>query len=417
MSPIVFVKKFCVGLSCGTSFPLTIVILDYWLKECGVSNSVIGFFTFLHLPFTLKFIWAPLIDDTDIPYLSKLLGRTKSWVILSQMLLMIGVIGMAHADPGSSLDKLMFFVSMTSFADGCQNVALYPYQIDRISEKEFGYTASIVGFGYAWGSVLTKFTTLQVAHFYGWTVAYECAAGLIFICMVSILATPSPQTSCDAADDAGDAGMGRLKYSMRKFCDTKDGRYLLALLMLYKAADHMIHKMSRPFCLDIGFSKEEIATIAQLVGAASTVIGGFIGGLYVKKMKLKKSMMLLGVAHMLSLYSYVGLWIYGHNTHVLGIVACLEGVTGGATAAAFLAFLYTLCPGSSQYALLWALHEFAGLVLASVSGICVDFLGWLRYFILIPLVFTPSLLLLRALPEIDMEFRIRNGGPKQTKKN
>ncbi|MDR3151298.1 MAG: MFS transporter [Holosporaceae bacterium] len=408
MSPLIFFEKFCVGFSYGTPFPLTIVILDYWLKECGVSNSIIGFFTILHLPFTLKFIWAPLMENTDVPYLSKLLGRTKSWVILSQIVLIIGTIGMAHANPESSLGTLMFFASLVAFADGCQNIALYPYQIDEVSAEEFGYTAGIVSFGHRLGSIFTKFVTLQMAHFFGWTAAYECAAVLISICMLLILLTSPPVTRSAAMPSDSDYSIfPHLKQIILEFLRRKDGYYLLGILTLYKAADYLIQKMSRPFCLEIGFSKEEIAIIVQLVGAISMVIGGFIGGFYVKKVGLRKAMLYLGIAHMLSLYFYVGLYIYGHNTNVLRVVVCLEGVTEGATAAAFLAFLYTLCSGSSQYALLWALHEFVGLALASISGALVDAIGWLSYFLLIPFAFLPSMLLLCTSAGINFGYNAR----------
>jgi PAT family beta-lactamase induction signal transducer AmpG len=413
MSPLIFFKKFCVGFSYGTSFPLTIVILDYWLKECGVSNSVIGFFTILHLPFTLKFVVAPLIDNTDVPYLSKLLGHAKSWVILSQIVLIVGTIGMAHANPESSLSTLMLFASLVAFADGCQNVALYPYQINVVSADEFGYTAGVISFGHRFGSILTKFITLQAAHFFGWTVAYECAAVLIFVCILFILLTSSPEIRNTATSSSGYSVFPYLKQIILGFLRKKNGYCLLGVLTLYKAANYLIQKMSRPFCLEIGFSKEEIAIIVQLVGAISMIIGGFVGGFCVKKIGLRKAMLYLGIAHMLSLYSYVGLYIYGHNTNVLRAIVCLEGVTDGATAAVFLAFLYTLCTGSSQYALLWALHEFVGLALASISGALVDAVGWLYYFLLIPLAFLPNVLLLRPFAGSDFEYdgRRSNSAP------
>ncbi|MDR3179667.1 MAG: MFS transporter [Holosporaceae bacterium] len=394
-----FLKKFCVGCSYGTSFPLVVVILDYWLKDCGVSNSSIGFFTIFHLLFTLKFLWAHVIDNWDIPYLSRRLGRQKSWVIVSQGVLIGAVICMAHLDPQSQFGTLIFFASLISFADGCQNVALYPYQICAVANGDLGYVAGTISFGHRISSIFTKFVTLHMAHFFNWTVAYESAAFLILLCMIFILLTPEPQQQNNNAPGSQPTFLA-IKKIYDQLLARKNGIFILLILALYKIAGFMIQKMSRPFCLEMGFTKLEIANVVQFFGSLSLIIGGFIGGFFVKKIGTVKTMLYLGILHMLSLYLYLLIWFYGHDTNILCIVVFFESMAQGATAAAFLAFLYGLCSGSSQYALLWALHEFGCIVATSVSGLLVDGIGWLRYFLIIPMFFIPGLWILhRKFPQ------------------
>ncbi|GHU11799.1 MFS transporter [Alphaproteobacteria bacterium] len=398
MSLAFFSKKFCVGLSYGTSFPLTIVILDYWLKECEVSNSAIGLFTLLHLLFTLKFLWGPTIDNRDIPFLSKLLGRGKSWVIASQLTLIFGIVCMAHLDPGSNTVALMFFASLISFADGCQNVALYPYQISDVSPKDLGYVAGVIGFGHRIGGIFTKFVTLHMAHFFGWTIAYESAAFLIFLCMIFALLMPNPKPS--GSDDYKNLStFSTMKKIIKQIMERGDGPYVLFILIMYKAAPSMIQKMSRPFCLEMGFTKLEIANVVQLFGSISIIIGGFIGGFLINKIGTRKTMLYAGILRMLSSYLYILLWLYGPDTRVLGIVVFVEGIMEGVAAAAFLAFFYELCSGGSQYALLSAIRELGVLLFSSVSGLLVDGVGWLDYFIIVPILFLPSLWILHKGPK------------------
>ncbi|MDR2681661.1 MAG: MFS transporter [Holosporaceae bacterium] len=389
-----FAKKFGVGVSYGTSFPLVLVILDYWLKECGVSNSAIGFFTIFHLLFTLKFLWAPMIDTLDIPYLSQRLGRQKSWVLVSQGLLMCGVICMAHLDPQSDLGTLMFFASLIAFADGCQNVALYPYQICSVADSDLGYVAGVISFGHRIGSIFTKFVTLHMAYFFDWTVAYESAAFLIFLCMIFILLTPEPQVQpCNISRNLSTFRV--IKKISQQLLEKKNGISILLILIVYKMASFMIQKMSRPFCLEMGFTKLEIANVVQLFGSISLIIGGFIGGFFVKNIGPAKTMLYLGVLHMISLYLYLLIWLHGHDTDILCVVVFFESMAEGATAAAFLAFLYELCSGSSQYALFWAIHELGGIAATSVSGLLADTLGWFNYFLIVPIFFVPGLWILQ----------------------
>lgn len=416
MAPIDLLKKSVIGFTYGVSFPLTIVILDYWLKDCGISNTTIGFFSFFHLPFVLKLFFAPLIDNFEIPYFSKKLGRRRSWVVLSQAMLIFSVIGMANTDPKTNLMGVMIFASFVALFDGFQNIALYPYQISDVSKDNFGYVAGIISFGHRIGSILVKLVVLYLAHFFGWTIAYECATFLILLCMLFVLFVDEPKT-IDSSDivsirNYADVSHNKKEYSLYfnkmlsqvdALFNKKNGKYLFAILVLYKASDLMMQKMSRSFCLEIGFSKLEIANIVQFFGSISVIIGGITCGFFVKKYGILRAMRYLSIAHMLSLFSYLMLCACGNNSNILCGVIFFEGITGGAVSAVFLAFLYDLCKNGSQYALLWAIHETAGMFFRFISGFCVDISGWLLFFIAVPLASIPGIFILKKLHRIQLE--------------
>lgn len=395
-----FLKKCIIGFSYGVSFPLTIVLLDYWLKECGMSNTTIGLFSLFHLPFTLKLFFAPIIDECEIPYLSKLLGKQYSWVIVGQFLLIISILCMAQVDPKLNLGLFMFFASMVALADGIQNIALYPYQISDITQEQFGYTAGTISFGHRIGTIATKVFTLYCAHFFGWKTAYECSTLLIFFCMISIFFMKEPKI-IDTIHNIDKENLHKLSSPINKISEeikkifyTKNGFYTILILLLYRATDFTIQKMSRVFCLEIGFSKVDIANIVQFFGSAAVIVGGFLAGFIIKKYKTLKAMIILSIIHMIFLFSYLFLNYVGNNINVLCIVIFLEGISGGAVAAAFISFLYEECKNGSQYALLWAIHELGGICFRFYSGFLVDQLGWNLFFIITPLLSLPCIIIL-----------------------
>jgi PAT family beta-lactamase induction signal transducer AmpG len=399
-------QKCCVGFSYGLSFPLTLVILDYWLKDIGVSNSAIGLFTLLHWPFTLKFFWGVFIENYDIPGLSKKFGRNRSWLLVSYFFLIAGVIGMAYSCPESCLLPVIISASVVTISDGCKDVVIYPYQIGGASRKRLGYIAGSIGFGYRMGFIAVKVMTLHLAHLFSWRVAYLAAAFLIFLSLIPLFFLKEPSvaqkristeknTSGSVLASLGEAFSASLIVPLKIMLNRKDGLRTLAILMLYKGADFMMQKMSRPFCLEIGFSKLEIANIVQFFGSIAVIIGGFLGGYLIKRIGIRRAMIILGLAHGVSFFSYTLLTVYGHNTTALCYVILLEGITGGSVTAAFLAFIYSLCKIGSQYALLWAFHELGGMFFMSISGFVADSLGWVCYFSAVPFVFAPSLLLLK----------------------
>jgi PAT family beta-lactamase induction signal transducer AmpG len=393
-----YFPKCCVGFSYGLSFPLTLAVLDLWLKDSGISNAAIGMFSLFHWPFTLKFMWGILIENYDVVYFSKKIGRARSWIIVSHLILIAGVIGMANSNPSSDLQTLIFFAALTALGDGCKNVVLYPYQIDGINKNQFGYVAGIVGFGHKIGMITTKVLALYLANIFGWKVAYYAAAFSIFLLMIMILSIRPPEKRQKLKGISfGDSLKKSLIIPFKKIIEEKDGLYVVLVLSLYKSADFMMQKMSKLFLMEIGFSKIEIANVVQLFGSITAIVGGLIGGYIIKKIGIFKAMIYFGGSHAISFFPYLIFTKIGANSSCLSLIILSEAFTGGCVTSAFLAFLYAKCKTGSLYALLWAFHEISGIFFMGISGIIADEVGWRLYFTLVPLVYAIVLAILWAM--------------------
>ncbi|MDR1236272.1 MAG: MFS transporter, partial [Holosporaceae bacterium] len=382
---------------------------SFWLKDAGVSNSVIGAFSFFHWPFTFKFVWGVFIENYDIPYLSKKIGRNCSWVVAGYLILIAGVIGMSFSDPKSCLLQLMFFASLTALGDGCKGVALYPYQIDGITKDRSGYVAGAVGFGQKIGMILTRTGTLYLACFFGWKIAYLFAAAAIFLQMVAVLfLRVPPEHIVDNQSKSlkavfRDSVNKSLVVGFRNFLKNKTGIHFLSILLFYKSIDFMMQGMSRMFLTEIGFSKIEIAN-AQLLGAGVVIVGGLIGGYIIKKIGLTRAMFYFGVAHAISFFFYVILLHTGTVLPILDFVIACEAFSGGCATTAFIATFYSMCKTGSMYALFWAIHETGGVFFGGISGVISDCIGWSLYFSLIPLIYLSVILYLYRYKK-SIEFR------------
>jgi len=396
-----YLTKIFIGFSYGLSFPLTMIVLDYWLKDSGISNASIGLFSFLHLPFMLKFFWGMFIDNYDIPFLSTYLNRNKSWLIVSYLTMICGILIMII--PPQSHCIIFFGASLIALADGCRNVILYPYQIMNSPTKSFGFIASFVGLGHRLGSIFIKVTMLHIAHIYSWQLAYSFAIICLIVLMIFTLFIKDPANTTHNQLNSSFFENFYISFRdpLQKLIKTSHGSKILMVVCLYKIADFMIQKMSRPFCIEIGFSKYDIANTVQFYGSITVIIGSFIGAYLIKKFGLIRSMKNIAIIHASCFFMYLLLVFFGHSIKILTFIVTAEGFSGAMTAC-FLAFFYTISKNASMYAVLWAIHEFFGLLSMGISGIIVDYFGWSIFFTVVPLLIMPSLLVLREISEVNM---------------
>ncbi|MBO7642295.1 MAG: MFS transporter [Alphaproteobacteria bacterium] len=392
-----YLSKIFIGICYGISFPLTITILDYWLKDLGISNALIGLFSFIHWPFMLKFLWGPIIENFDIPLLSKKMSRYKSWMTCSYLVLILGIVIMANSNPTTNVFWLIFGASLVAIADGCKNIVLYPYQLIGKKEDSVGFIASCVNLGNRLGSIFIKVSTLYVAHFFDWRTAYLSAALMIFFVMIINFVIEEPHKNFENREDFSlkREYLKSFFAPIKQFLETQDSTKILAIVGLYKSADFMMQKMSRIFCIEVGFSKIEIANIIQFYGSITVIVGSFLGGYAIKKLGLIRSMRFILSLHAISFFTYLLLTEFGKENTLLTIIITFEALSGGAVTSCFIAFFYTIAADLTIYAVLWALYELSGLIFMSVSGIFANLLGWKLFFCFVPMLVIPNLILLR----------------------
>lgn len=399
------------GFSCGIPFLLRLTILDVWLKENNVSNTTIALLSLLQWPYMLKFLWAPFIEKIPFPFFSKIFGHNRGWALASHLLLFLGIIGMSLCDPQKHLIILMCVTSLVAFADGCQDVALYAYQIDRVKTESLGPVAGVFVFGYRVGMFFSKSIALYLAYYCGWNIAYLLMAFSVCICTFFVMCIDEPNPP---------AGVNRLQHKsmenilviikdtiseclynpFKKFIMQSGSEKTMAIIVLFMFGDRMLQKMSKLFYIDLGFSLLEIANVVQVFGTVSSIIGGLAGGYCVKILGVKRSMFYTGIIHAITCFLYIVLAHTGHNINVLYFVVFVENVTAGAMMTSFISFLYSLCRkqyASTQYALLWGFYEMGGAVSRTISGWLADTLGWVNFFIFVPIIFIPSLVILKNI--------------------
>ncbi|MBQ3564900.1 MAG: MFS transporter [Alphaproteobacteria bacterium] len=403
--------KFFLGFTCGIPFLLRLAVLDLWLKDFGLSNTAIGFITLIQCPYIFKFLWAPFTDRFDFPVLSRLLnGRKRGWAFASQLLLFAGILGMASSSPQDSLYRLLIFASIVAFADGIQDVSIFPSQWDNVSENMKGPTAGIFVFGYRLGLFFSKSLTLYLAHYLGWNYAYAVMAFSIFLCTFFILKMPEPPSQEeDFADEIKKPFSILIPSTISKclidpfkqFLKKDHWRELISLLLLYRLGDIMFQKMSKLFYVDIGFSILDIANVVQVFGSIASLPGGIIGGYIITRIGITRAMMWFTSIHACCCcVCYVALAQIGKSFPMLYLSVFMEHVTIGAVTTVFVAFMYSISGKrhtSTQYALLWAFNGISNILYRSISGGIADVLGWTNFFLLLPLLIIPSLVILQSL--------------------
>ncbi len=417
-----------IGLFCGLPFLLTTSILDIWLKEEGVSNTVIGLFALLHCPYTLKFLWGPLLEKIPIPYLSKKLGQHKSWAVLSQSCLIICLAGIAYYSP-NNLNHLMIFVFLCALANGCQDMTLYSFLLKNPKTEDLGLIATMMNFGFKIGMFISKSSVLYIAHYISWQAAYFTIAGSLLFGIIFVLLANEPEYEKSPDDKKIRRMTFFLKNIIKKhgviqqikivffeclicpaklFLRKKYWKLYILIIMLYKVGDIMIIKMAKIFYMEIGFSTLDIANAVQVFGTLSSFIGGIIGGLLIRSNNLKKCMLWAAIIHSLIGLSLILLTYTGKSYIALYSIVFAEVSTGGAMSSCFLAFIYSLCKTgsrSTQFAVLWAFHESFGILFRTFSGWYSDIVGWHVFFVTSSLLFIPGIIVVLFLlkSEVDNE--------------
>ena len=322
---------------------------------------------------------------------------------------------MATSSPSSSLFRLLFFTSLVAFADGCQDMSLFTFQLSKTDSKMYGPTAGVYVLGYRTGLLFSKSITLYLAHYFGWNAAYFVMAFSIFVCTFFILKIDEPRPNkmvynIDGKQTPLQIIASTMKQCLidpfRSFMKRADWKSLIAVVILYHAGDILAQKMARLFYMDLGFSILDIANVVQVFGSIATLLGGIIGGFFIKRLGIIKSMIRFGIIHAISCLCYVALAFAGKSLTMFYFSVFVENITSGAVATAFIAFLYSMSNknyAATQYALLWAFYDLGGTFYRTVSGIIADALGWTNFFLFIPLTFIPCLIILLSLRDYSGE--------------
>jgi PAT family beta-lactamase induction signal transducer AmpG len=412
LRPRVLIVMF-LGFSAGLPLALTGSTLQIWSAQSGVDLKTIGFFTLVGTPYTLKFLWAPIVDALDIPVLSRLLGRRRGWLVFSQLLLMGTIVFLAFCNPAVSPWYVAFGALLVATASATQDIVIDAFRVESLDTNEQAAGVASYVAAYRIGMLVSGAGVLYLVYGFNellgltieaaWKVSLLGMAILVLVGIATTIAATEPQQSARAdAAHAGENSMRRVaQAAYLAFADflTRDAAIVVLLfVVLYKFCDAFAGAMTAAFVIKIGFSVVDYANIVKGVGLAATLIGGFAGGALAARYSLVTCLWTGAIVQMLSNLAFTWLALVGANHWVLVVAIIIENFAGAIGTVIFVAYLSALCQSplhtATQYALLTALAAVGRIYLSAGAGIVAEATGWPMFFVLSTLVAVPSLLLL-----------------------
>ncbi|MEW6766407.1 MAG: MFS transporter [Pseudomonadota bacterium] len=407
------------GFSSGLPLALSGSTLQVWAAESGVNLKTIGLFAIIGTPYTLKFLWAPLVDALDVPLLSRWLGRRRGWLILSQLLLIVAIVLLSLCDPKSGPLLLIAAAILVATASATQDIVIDAFRVESLSESEQAAGMASYVAAYRVANLISTAGALYIVSGFesgagfargtSWMLGYLAMAALVVIGMIASIAATEPEASQLAkAEAARNPGLSRVmrvyetaRHAFSDFMTRDLAIVTLLFVILFKFTDALAGAMTAAFVIDIGFSRVEYATIIKGVGFAATILGGFAGGFVARAYPLVTSLWIGGILQALANFGFSWQATVGHDPLWLSFAITLENFTSAIGTVIYVAYLSALCKNplhtATQYALLTALSAFGRTYLSAMAGYIAEATGWVWFFAICAASAIPGLVLLAIL--------------------
>jgi PAT family beta-lactamase induction signal transducer AmpG len=401
---------FSLGFSAGLPLLLVLGTLSFWLREAGIDRTTIGYLSWVGLAYAFKWVWAPLVDRLPIPVLTRALGRRRSWLLLSQIAIMFGLIAMSFNDPQVALLPVVWGALAVAFGSATQDIALDAFRIESAEADRqaalaaayhTGYRLAMIwaGAGVLWVAARAEVPGATGYQHSAWHTAYLVMSVSMLPGVLTVLFSREPiNRPLTPAKNAIDWLRGALVEPFADFL----GRYgwhaalILALIATYRISDVVMGIMANPFYVDMGYTKEEVAAVTKIYGVIMTLVGAFIGGVLAMRLGVMRVLMLGAVLSAASNLLFAALAVRGHDVTGLIFVISADNLASGIASAAFIAYLSSLTNvnySATQYALFSSMMLLLPKFLAGYSGRYVDTFGYQNFFTATALLGAPVLLL------------------------
>ena len=396
---------FFFGFSGGLPFPLVYATLTYWLNESGIEKSTISAFAWIGFAYALKFLWSPLVDRLHLPILTTALGRRRSWLLLSQVLIAVALVVLSNIDPSQAITAFALVALAVAISSATQDMAIDAYRIECAPDEMQGLLAASYQYGYRVAMIVGGAGALYVADFMSWTIAYQAMAVCMGIGMLTTLLSKEPPVPAgsDVDERIFDDGFVRWFISsvVGPFVDffKRYGRFALTMLLfiaLYRISDYVLGILANPFYDDIGFTKSQVASVAKLYGLWVALIGIAGGGVAIAKLGPARSLVLSATLIAGTNLFFVYLAATGPDLLTLTITISFDNFAQGFSGTVFIAYLSSLTSISftaTQYALFSSLSVFVGKLVAGFSGSVQELLGYQGFFLYAAAMGIPSIIL------------------------
>lgn len=413
------------GFSAGLPFLLVFSTLTAWLTEAQVSRSAIGFFAWVGITYSIKVIWAPVIDRLRLPFLTRWLGQRRSWILCGQLGVAFGLLAMSGINPAVDLAAVAGFAVLVAFSSATQDIAIDAYRIESARDEFQGAMSAAYILGYRVAILVAGAGALYIAEGFSWSISYVSMASCMAVGIVAILCLPEPEHLRDRisrnvesemiAELLGESAAAKQRSAFGQWLVVavvcpfveffrRNGRFaifLLILISVFRVSDIAMGIMANPFYLDLGYSKSEIATVAKFFGFFMTIAGSALCGVLVVKWGMLKPMFVgaILVASTNLLFALLA-QMDAPGLTWLAIVISADNLSAGIATTAFVAYLSSLTNRSytaTQYALFSSLMTLPGKFLSGFSGLVVDGAGYAWFFVAAALLGLPAIAMVAYL--------------------
>jgi MFS transporter, PAT family, beta-lactamase induction signal transducer AmpG len=396
------VATLLLGFSSGIPIGLTGSTLQAWMFDQKVDLSVIGWFSLAGLPYTLKFLWAPLMDR----FVPPLLGRRRGWMLLTQLGLVVTILALGFSSPHASIRLTALLALLVTFFSASQDIVIDAYRTDVLEESERGLGASATILGYRLAMLVSGALALFLAdHYMNWHAVYATMAATMLVGIGASFWAPEPSRAIKPPRTLTEA----VVLPFLEFFKRRGAFEILGFIFLYKLDAVIAVALTTPFMLELGFTKTDIAAVTKGIGLAATILGSFLGGALMVRLGLLRSLWIFGIAQGISGLSFWLLAHVGHQYPIMVLAIAAENICSGMGNAAFLAFIMSICDPrftATQYALLSSFMALNRVIAAAPMGWVAKTVGWETYYLLSVVAMVPGLLLLtryrRWAPPADL---------------
>ncbi len=380
------------GFSSGLPLYVLIQLVPAWLRSEGIGLAAIGLFKWVELPYSWKFVWAPLADR----YVPPFLGRRRGWAIVTQVGLLIALLGFGAFDASRHTAAIATLAVIVALFSATQDIALDAYRRELLPDEELGLGTSLFINVYRASGAIPGGLALVIADRAPWSVVHATVAAFMGIGILATLIAPEMERPSGSPKSLRDAVVGPFREFFGR-ADLASALLILAFMFFYKLGDTMATALITPFYLDVGFSMTEIGTVVKLISLSSTVVGGVTGGVAITKIGINRSLWVFGVVQLASIVGFAVLSEVGPHVGVLAAVVAFEYLGVGLGTSAFVAFIARATDKrftATQYALFSSFTALPRIATGASAGFVIEAIGYTQFFVLCTLLAIPGMLLL-----------------------
>lgn len=408
------------GFSAGLPFLLVFSTLSAWLRSDGIEVAAIGFFAWIGILYSIKFIWAPVVDRLALPLLTRTFGQRRGWMLLAQAMIATGLVGLASLEPQQNLILVAILALLVAFGSATQDIAIDAFRIESAPDDFQAAMASTYIIGYRGGLLAAGAGALYIAAWFSWQAAYLCMALLVGVGVITVLLRPEPKRLSLTTQLIHEprvrafirATRGKPRHVRRLgawligavVCPFTDfvsrhrlkALWLLVFIAVFRISDLAMASMANPLYIDLGFTLATIANVTNVFGIAMSISGGILGGLLVARYGVGPILVLGAMAATLTNLLFVALSLAGQSLPMLILAIIGDNLANGLASAVFIAFLSSLTSRAytaTQYALFSSLMTLPGKFLSGFGGLVVASQGYATFFLIATVLGLPAIAL------------------------